>query len=99
MIGIPTFLLILALLLPAWDYVRGPGGVTIAFLGAAGAAWGLERWRGRHRPRPRRPAAPARSPGPVAAAPSGPWRLVLIGLALLALVYVVFVLIMSRGGA
>jgi hypothetical protein len=97
MIGIPTFFLILALLLPAWDYVRGPGGVTIAFLGAAGAAWALERWRGRHRPRPSRTSAPARSPGPVAA-PSGPWRLVLIGLGLLALVYVVFVLIMSRGG-
>jgi hypothetical protein len=97
MIGIPTFFLILALLLPAWAYVRGPGGVTIAVLGAAAAAWALERWRGRHRPRPSRVAAPARSPGPVAAAPSGPRRLVLIGLALLALVYVVFVLIMSRG--
>jgi hypothetical protein len=99
MIGIPTFFLILALLLPAWDYVRGPGGVTIAFLGAVGAAWTLEGWRGRHRPRASRAPAPARPPGPVAAAPSGPLRLVLIGLALLALVYVVFVLIMSRGGA
>jgi hypothetical protein len=99
MIGIPIFFLILALLLPAWAYVRGPGGVTIAFLGAAGAAWALERWRGRHRPRASRVPAPARSPVPVAAMPSGPWRLVLVGLGLLALVYVVFVLIMSRGGA
>ncbi len=87
MIGIPTFFLILALLLPAWAYVRGPGGVTIAFLGAAGAAWALERWRGRNRPRT------ARAP---AAAPSGPWRLALAGVGLLAVVYIVFVLIVSR---
>jgi hypothetical protein len=99
MIGIPTFFLVLWLLLPAWDHVRGPGGVTIAFLAAAAAAWALERRGGRRRrPPPRRPA-PARSPGSVATTRSGPGRLVLIGLALLAAAYVVFVIVMSRGGA
>lgn len=99
MIGIPTFFIVLGLLLPAWDYVRGPGGVTIAFLGALGAAWGLERRVGRdRRPASRRPG-PAPSTGATAATRPGSQRLVLIGLGLVALVYVVFVLIMSRGGA
>jgi hypothetical protein len=99
MIGIPTFFLVLWALLPAWEYVRGPGGVTIAFLAAAGAAWAFQRWGGhRRRPAARRPA-PGRSPGSAAAAPSAAGRLVLVGLALLALAYVVFVLVMSRGGA
>ncbi len=99
MIGIPTFFLVLALLLPAWEYVRGPGGLTIAFLAAAGAAWALERWVGRHRrPPPRRPA-PARSAGPAAESRSASRWLVLIGLGILALVYVVFVLVTSAGGA
>jgi hypothetical protein len=99
MIGIPTFFIALWLLLPAWEYVRGPGGVTIAFLAAAGAAWALQRWGGGRRREPARRPAPARSRGSAAAAPSGAGRLVLVGLALLALAYVVFVLIMSRGGA
>jgi hypothetical protein len=101
MIGIPVFFIVLALLLPVWEAVRGPGGMTIAFLAAAAAAWALQRWRERgrgRRPPPRRPA-PARGPGSVAAARSGPGRSVVIGLALLALAYVVFVLVMSRGGA
>ena len=96
MIGIPTFFLALWLLLPAWEYVRGPGGVMIAFLAAAGAAWAFQRWGGRRRRPPPRPAP--RAPGS-AAAPPGARRLVALGLALLALAYVVFVLVMSRGGA
>jgi hypothetical protein len=98
MIGIPAFFLVLWALLPAWEYVRGPGGVTIAFLAAAGAAWAFQRWGG-HRRRPSRRPAPARPPGSAAAAPSVAGRLVLVGVAVLALAYVVFVLVMSRGGA
>ena len=99
MIGIPTFVLALWALLPAWAYVRGPGGVTIAFLAAAGAAWAFQRWGGRRRRAGERRPASGRSPGAAAAAPSAAGRLLVAGLALLALAYVVFVLVMSRGGA
>ncbi len=98
MIGIPTFFLVLWLLLPAWRYVRGPGGVTIAFLGAVAAAWALERWVGRRlRPAPRR-HAPAPSAGRPARPPSPRRWLVFAGLGLVALAYVVFVLVASGGG-
>ncbi len=96
MIGIPTFFLALWLLLPAWEYVRGLGGVMIAFLAAAGAAWAFQRWGGRRRRPPPRPAP--RAPGSAAARP-GAGRLLALGLALLALAYVVFVIVMSRSGA
>lgn len=99
MIGLPTFILVLGLLLPAWDYVRGPGGVAIAFLAAVGAAWALERWVGRNRRPPSREPAGPRPGRPMEATRPGSRRLVLIGLGLVALAYVVFVLAMSRGGA